>query len=215
MTQKNNDQRLHFIQSIGRRFKHDMIMTKPSSVELKANLMEMMELLTTPAEQTRFLSYVKNTIIECDVYYKSSIQTVLSFVEDKLSSLDLLEKANDHLGKPVPSRVNQRTINEIALQYVWEGKIIDNQNKHDIAKKLTSTGMITLKNGNKLYNQFSYFSQKCNRIGDRGSDKKNINHLKEMVKTLPYLKNRNQRESAEIEINTFSKNTGLTGDLIS
>lgn len=97
----------------------------------------------------------------------------------------------------------KRTLREIALQYVWENKIIDNKNKDQIA---VSFPELNLRNGHKLYQYFNYYSDHSNRCFDNDDEEKNQRHLKIMLEAKKYLSNPVHIEQAEKEILEF-KNT--------
>lgn len=135
---------------------------------------------------------------------------------DPLKSLQDIDKVTDILTRfrmlvfltarteseiPIDERNEvKRTLADIALQYVWEGKRITNQNKDAIAAQFPD---MKLKNGIKLYQKFSNYSKRGERVFDRGDDRKNIKHLKNMETALKFLSKPEQIQSAEKEILSF------------
>lgn len=113
---------------------------------------------------------------------------------------------NEEYDLPAVIKKEKRTLSDIALQFVWEGNIINRQNKDVVASKLTSEGIISLKNGNKLYYRFCFYDQKFNRTGDQAGDTKNKNHLKVMIRASENLKEKRHKESAENDILAFKAN---------
>jgi hypothetical protein len=108
-------------------------------------------------------------------------------------------KMGDSSPNPLPEK---RTLADIALQYIWEGKIINNQNKNKIASLFPE---LNLKNGDKLYQKFNFYSKQTNRINDQDDDNKNIRHLENMLRAYKYLKNPDHIKAADKEIDMFKK----------
>lgn len=94
----------------------------------------------------------------------------------------------------------KRTLSDIALQYVWEGKIINNQNKDEVAMLFPE---LELKNGNKLYQNFNKYSYQTNRVNDQDEEGKNKRHLNVMLQSLKYIKEPDIIKKAEKEILAF------------
>lgn len=136
----------------------------------------------------------------------SLLESLHSF-SDKIRTLyEIIENKSNSENKPTAFLKETRTLKDIVLQYIWEGKIITRQNKDSIANQLTLDGIIELTNGNKLYNDFCHYNQKCNRTGDQASDRKNQKHLELMIKASMYLKEDKHIETAENDIHTFKEN---------
>ncbi len=127
-----------------------------------------------------------------DVYYLGTIQSFFSLIQDHIKN-----------ESSAITSLKKRSLADIALQYVWEGKIITNQNKDEIAKSFPE---LKLKNGNKLIQKYYYYNSKSNRIGDRGDLEKNKRHLILLEKTIKCLQIESDIKYAEKEINTFKKN---------
>ncbi|MDZ7634795.1 MAG: hypothetical protein U5L72_10415 [Bacteroidales bacterium] len=71
-------------------------------------------------------------------------------MEDMLLNVSMIVDTSTQSDSPETSGNKERTLAEIALQYVWEGKIMNRQNKEAFAKELTAEGVISLKNGDKF-----------------------------------------------------------------
>ena len=99
---------------------------------------------------------------------------------------------------------HKRTLADIALQYFWEGKTITNQNKNEIAAQFPH-----LKNGNKLYNKFLYYSYKTNRVNYDGSENHARNYLKDMERALSFLTNPEHIKVAEKEIHEYKRHNNI------
>lgn len=130
----------------------------------------------------------------------------LAYVKDMIEA-----GAYDKPGEIIPPK---RTLSDIALQYFWEGNIITRQNKGAFAQILVSNNIISLKNGNKLYNEYCKYCERSNRVGDQGSDLKNKNHHKKMVMAFSNLKEEKARLTAENEMLEFKKNALNTSENI-
>jgi len=100
----------------------------------------------------------------------------------------------------------KRTLADIALQYVWEGKTITNQNKDEIAAQFPE---LKLKNGNKLYNDFLHYSHKTNRVNYDGSERQTRNYLKDMERALSFLTNPEHIKVAEKEIHEYKRHNNI------
>lgn len=96
----------------------------------------------------------------------------------------------------------KRFLADIALQYIWEGKIINTQNKDQVAASFPEQN---LKNGDKLIQKFNHYNHQTNRVNDNGIDHTNQNHLEDMNRALSFLKNPDHIKTAEKEIVTFKR----------
>jgi hypothetical protein len=103
----------------------------------------------------------------------------------------------------ISPKPKKRTLSDIALQYVWEGTIINTKNKDQVAKLFPE---LELKNGTKLYQKFNYFSKTTNRTGDSGKESTNKKHLDDMNRALSFLTKSDHIEKAKNEIVTFKNN---------
>lgn len=102
--------------------------------------------------------------------------------------------------------IPRRTLADIVIQYIWEGRLITTDNKDEIAAEITKAGILSLKNGNKLYNKHCDYIKNCTRTGDLGDDKKNRNHYQVLLRAYKNLKNKEHQQVAEKEISTFKNN---------
>jgi hypothetical protein len=123
----------------------------------------------------------------------------LHYFNEAMARFDYLQYLKNY--KPeVAFEPQKRTLADIALQYVWEGKTITNQNKDEIAALFPELHLI---NGEKLYQRFNEYRKRGERVFDRGDDRKNIKHLKIMETALKFLSEPEQLHSAEKEILLF------------
>lgn len=154
-----------------------------------------------------------------DVYLNTSIKSYSSGYLDtsELEDFDLIVefitwfKWIEHLmrmlkegksGEALKLQKERRHLGDIALQLVWQGTIVDNQNQDEIAGSFPE---MELKNGEKLKQKFNHYSQHQNRVGDSEKENENRLRLKYMNHALKYLTKKEQIETAQKEVNTFKE----------
>jgi len=129
----------------------------------------------------------------------------LHYFNEAMARFDYLQYLKNY--KPeIAIEPPKRTLADIALQYVWEDKTISNQNKHEIAAQFPE---LNLKNGNKLYNKFLYYSHKTNRVNYDGSERQIRNYLKDMERALSFLTNPEHIKVAEKEIHEYKRHNNI------
>jgi|WetSurMetagenome_2_1015567.scaffolds.fasta_scaffold00004_28 hypothetical protein len=194
MNPQLSPERKELINSFANTLRIYMFSQQPTNNDLKIWLAERFSMLTSVPEKLEIsyeiLKLNSNKIV--DVYYLESIQSFFQYIQDYIKNEILVDVSKQ-----------KRSLAEIALQYVWEGKLINRQNKDSIANLFPE---LRLKNGNKLIQKFNFYSYTSNRINDTGDNLKNKRHLKVMCKTLPYLEKDEYIKNAENEINKFKKN---------
>lgn len=139
----------------------------------------------------------------CKKFPPSDIE--LQNYNEAIARFDYLQYLKNY--KPeVAFEPQKRRLADIALQYVWEGKTITNQNKDEIAAQFPE---LKLKNGTKLYNKFLYYSHKTNRVNYDGSENNARNYLKDMERALSFLTNPEHIKVAEKEIHEYKRHNNL------
>jgi len=187
-------ERKEMINSFIHGLRHTMAMQEPNLDFLKNWLTERLSMLRSITERLEMLNELLklNSSKIFSVYYLGTIQPFFILIHDYIKNETTISISGP-----------KRSLADIALQFVWEGKIITIQNKDNIAKLFPE---LKLKNGNKLIQKFYFYSSKSNRVGDLGNDTKNERHLNLMTKTLKFLNENEHIKLAETEINTFKKN---------
>lgn len=109
--------------------------------------------------------------------------TEKKFIEE-ISPL-LKEKSNIENNEP------KLTINQIALKLVYEGKSVTRANSNEVVNSFGHTS------GDKLFNQFSYYSSTANRKGSEQTKKKFQNKIQLFESVIELLTNANKQRALD------------------
>lgn len=97
--------------------------------------------------------------------------------------------------QPIDEPKPELSISQIALKYIYEGKMITRQNGNDIAKEYGR------KSGEALYQEYTHYINYGNRVGD--ANQWSMRKLKEQIKRIERvieLISPDKREQAEDEL---------------
>ncbi|GET19872.1 hypothetical protein [Prolixibacter denitrificans] len=98
----------------------------------------------------------------------------------------------------ISTRKQSLSIPQIALKYYYEGELITRDNGPEIAKKY---GFTSKTSGEKLYQNFTFYSKTSNRTGDPGTKikmKNIIGLVKSVIELLP--ENKKTKPTDEVKI---------------
>jgi len=129
------------------------------------------------------------------------LDDIMKVDDEMLVSLvhDFAKKRRDLWLKPIQKKINKSeklSIPQIALIHYYNGVTVTRVNANEIIKRYGYTS------GEKLFQVFSKYSSRSNRIEDEGTDKKNLNKLKLLESIIPFLNDENQQKAID-EINTL------------
>ena len=125
---------------------------------------------------------------------------------DECELLALVEQEMSATLKNVSENNSQQklSLQQIALQYVWEEKLITKQNSDEIALEFG------YKSGDKLYDHFCKWSRKANRIADPDGSKKQMENkiklFESVIKLLPVHKQQIALEELKILQDNYTQN---------
>ncbi|MBX3165314.1 MAG: hypothetical protein KF900_12635 [Bacteroidetes bacterium] len=127
--------------------------------------------------------------------------SVSNFSKHKTDELKIaIVKANE-LAFPKKKKTEpQFTVNQIALIHLYEKKQVTRENGKEIAKQYGHAS------GNNLFNRFSYYSSRQNRIATESTQKKTKNKIELIESVIPHLSETN-KQSATNELNTLKTNS--------
>jgi hypothetical protein len=152
---------------------------------------------SSPKEKIKFLLEKKAVYeqldgINIELFGKTFPEKCDSEIK-KLREIEKLEK--DY---PVKNKSEKKfTLPQIALIYYYKEESITRKNSDQIAEKFGHNS------GEKLFQLFSKYSSRINRLGDEGTDKKNSNKLKLFEKIISELPEKNKQKAID-EMKTFS-----------
>jgi hypothetical protein len=160
------------------------------------NTLEQINKFSSPKEKIKFL-LKKKAVYEqlggINIEFGKTFSEKCDSEIKKLREIEKLEK--DY---PVKNKSEKKfSLSQIALIYYYKEESITRKNSDQIAKKFGHNS------GEKLFQLFSKYSSRANRIGNESTDKKNSNKLKLFEIIISELPEKNKRKAID-EMKTFS-----------
>jgi hypothetical protein len=169
----------------------DFIEEKIKNIKTKGLLITILYLL----EATSHNSMFKHARYCFEYQLKKHIPSSLIFsftIDSEKIEIELKENFNNK--HPEIHLNGKLSLQQIALKYAWEGKLITKQNKDEIANHFGYNS------GDKLYENFCKWSKRKNRTADPDGSKKQIENKMELLNSVIEILPESFKQKALVEL---------------